>query len=65
MLFFKTACRSIILGRAESHHHANPPQSPADETILEPRLVEAARQARKSDKLSAFEKELLRAWSED
>ncbi|HEY7116750.1 MAG TPA: hypothetical protein VH475_09200 [Tepidisphaeraceae bacterium] len=64
MLFFKTACRSIVLGRAQSHH-SNPPQGPAEETILEPRLVEAARQARKSDKLSAFEKELLRAWSED
>jgi len=64
-MFYKSSRRSTVLSRPETgiNDHVNP----AEDEVIETRLIEAQRRAEslENPKLSAFEKELLQAWSQD
>ena len=64
-MFYKRSQRSTILTRPETgrNDHVNP----AEDEVVETRLTEAQRRAEalENPKLSAFDKELLQAWSQD
>ena len=64
-MFYKSSTRSTVLNRPDvsRNDHINP----AEDEVIETHLIEAQRRAEalKNPKLSAFEKELLQAWSQD
>jgi hypothetical protein len=64
-MFYKSSRRSTVLSRPETS--TNDHVSPAEDEVVETRLIEAQRRAEslQNPKLSAFEKELLQAWSQD
>ena len=64
-MFYKSSSRSTVLQRQESQR--NDHLNPAEDEVIETQLLEAQRRAEalNNPKLSAFEKELLQAWSQD
>jgi hypothetical protein len=65
MMFYKSWRRSTVLSRPETG--MNDQVNPAEDEVVETRLIEAQRRAEslENPKLSSFEKELLQAWSQD
>ena len=65
IMFYKRSSRSTVLSRPETcrNDHVNP----VEDDVIETRLIEAQRRAEslENPRLSAFEKELLQAWSQD
>ena len=64
-MFYKNWRRSTVLSRPEAG--ARRRVNPAEDEVIETRLIEAQRRAEslENPKLSSFEKELLQAWSQD
>jgi hypothetical protein len=65
-MFYRNAGRSTVLDRIESHR-TQPPDAADVATAIDAALLDARRQTEQQPKakLSAFEKELLMAWSQD
>jgi len=64
-MFYKASNRSTVLTPRESQ--ANDHVNPLEDEVNEVQLIEARRRAEAlgNPKLSAFERELLQAWSQD